>query len=144
MSRQDRVAEAIKKEASLIIHDELKDPRLGFVTITSVELSHDLRYAKILFSVLGEEEDYRKTKEALDSALGFIRKLIAQRINLRFAPEIIFREDRSTEYSVKIQKVLDEIKELSKPASSSVEAAGTDRKEKRSEHKKSRRLRKKA
>jgi len=144
MSRQDRVAEAIKKEISLIIHDELKDPRLGFVTITSVELSPDLRYAKILFSVLGEEEDYRKTKEALESALGFIRRLIAQRINLRFAPEIIFREDRSTEYSVKIQKVLDEIKELNKPGPSTKEAAGPDRKEKRSEHKKSRRLRKKA
>jgi len=144
MSRQDRVAEAIKKEASIIIHDELKDPRLGFVTITSVELSQDLRYAKILFSVLGEEEDYRKTQEALDSASGFIRRLIAARINLRFAPEIIFREDRSTEYSVKIQKVLDEIKDLGKPESFAEEAAGVDRKEKQSEHKKSRRLRKKA
>ena len=144
MSRQDRVAEAIKKEVSIIIHDELKDPRLGFVTITSVELSQDLRYAKILFSVLGEEEDYRKTQKALDSALGFIRRLIAARINLRFAPEIIFREDRSTEYSVKIQKVLDEIKELGKPGSSAEEAVGVDRKEKQSEHKKSRRLRKKA
>lgn len=144
MSRQDKVAEAIRQEASIIIHDELKDPRLGFITITRVELSHDLRYAKIFFSVLGEEEDYRKSREALDSALGFIRRLIAQRINLRFAPEIIFREDRSTEYSVKIQKVLDEIKGLNKPGSSSAEAAGADRKERRSEHKKSRRLRKKA
>jgi len=144
MSRQDRVAEAIKKEVSIIIHDELKDPRLGFVTITSVELSQDLRYAKILFSVLGEEEDYRKTQKALDSALGFIRRLIAARVNLRFAPEIIFREDRSTEYSVKIQKVLDEIKELGKSGPSAEETAGAERKEKQSEHKKSRRLRKKA
>lgn len=111
MARSDRVAAAIKKEASIIIHDELKDPRLGFVTITRVEVTDDLRQAKIFFSVLGKEQDYKKTKEALDSALGFMRKLIAQRIKLRFAPEIMFREDRSSEYSVRIQQVLDEIKE---------------------------------
>lgn len=115
MSRQERVAEAIKKEVSLIIHDELEDPRLGFVTITRVELAKDLRYAKILFSVLGKDEEYKKTKEALDSALGFIRRLIAQRIELRFAPEIAFKEDRSGEYSIKIQGILDEIKDLDEP-----------------------------
>ncbi|OGX16887.1 MAG: ribosome-binding factor A [Omnitrophica WOR_2 bacterium RBG_13_44_8b] len=112
MSRHDRITEAIKQEVSLIIHDELKDPRLGFVTITNVELTKDYRQAKILFSVLGKEEEHKKTQEALDSAMGFIRKLVAGRLNLRFAPEIIFREDRSSEYSVRIQEVLDEIKEL--------------------------------
>ncbi len=110
-SRQDRVAEAIRQEASLIIHDKLKDPRLGFITITSVEVTPDLRYAKISFSVLGNEEAYKKTKEALDSASGFVRKLVSQRLNLRFAPEITFHEDRSTEYSVRIEEVLNEIKE---------------------------------
>lgn len=119
MARLDKVAEAIRKEASVIIHDELKDPRLGFVTITRVELTPDLRLAKVFFSVLGKEEDYKKTKTALDSALGFIRRLIAQRINLRFAPEIVFREDRSSEYSVRIQEVLDRIKsELNEPKKS--------------------------
>jgi len=115
MSRQDRVAEAIKKEVSLIVHDELKDPRLGFVTITKAEITPDLRYAKIFFSVLGKDEEYKKTKDALDSALGFIRKLVAQRINLRIAPEIAFRQDKSSEYSVRIQEVLEEIKQLSEP-----------------------------
>lgn len=115
MSRLDRVTEAIRQEVSVIIHDELKDPRLGFVTITKVEMTPDLRYAKIFFSVLGKEENYKKTKVALDSALGFIRKLIAERINLRLAPEIGFEEDRSVEYSVRIQEILDEIKELEKP-----------------------------
>ena len=115
MSRHDRVAEAIKKEASIIIHDELKDPRLGFVTITSVELTQDLRYAKIFYSVLGNDEAYTKTQEALDSALGFIRRLIAQRVKLRFAPEIAFKEDRSTEYSIKIEEVLNQIKEQDEP-----------------------------
>jgi ribosome-binding factor A len=112
MSRRERVEEAIKKEVSLIIHDELKDPRVGFVTITKVELSKDLRNAKIFYSVLGKEEDHEKTKSALDSALGFIRTLIAERINLRFATEIMFREDHSTEYSARIEEVLNTIKEL--------------------------------
>lgn len=115
MSRQDKVTEAIRKEISIIVHDELKDPRLGFVTITRVEMSKDLRFARVFFSVLGKDEDYKRTREALDSALGFIRRLVAQRIRLRFAPEIIFREDRSSEYSVKIQQVLEEIKGLDEP-----------------------------
>ncbi len=118
MSRKDRVREEIKKEISIIIHDELKDPRLGFVTITDVELTQDLRYAKVFFSVLGKEEDYKKTKKALDCALGFIRSLIAQRIRLRFAPEIVFKEDRSSEYSIRIQEVLEEIKESNVPKKS--------------------------
>jgi ribosome-binding factor A len=112
MSRVEKVAEAIREEASVILHEEIKDPRLGFITVTRVELSKDLQNATIFFSVLGKDEDYKKTKEALDSALGFIRKELAERINLRFAPEIIFREDRSSEYSVRIQEVLDEIKAL--------------------------------
>ncbi|MFA5437869.1 MAG: 30S ribosome-binding factor RbfA [Candidatus Omnitrophota bacterium] len=111
MSRQDKVAEAIRQEVSVIIHDKLKDPRVGFVTITNVEITHDLRFAKIFFSVLGNEEAYKKTKQALDSSLGFIRKLISQRLNLRFAPEIAFYEDRSSEYSVRIEEVLNQIKE---------------------------------
>ncbi len=132
MSRPERVAEAIRKEVSLIIHDELKDPRLGFVTVIRAEVTADLKQAKIFFSVLGKEEDYKKTKEALDSAVGFIRRLIAQRIRLRLVPEILFHEDRSSEYSIRIQEVLDEIKEL--------DGSG---KEKRSEPKKSRRVHKK-
>lgn len=110
-SRQDRVAEAIRQEASTIIHDKLKDPRLGFVTITSVEVTQDLRYAKIFFSVLGNDEARKNTKDALDSAMGFVRKLVAERLNLRFAPEIAFYDDRSTEYSVRIEEILNEIKE---------------------------------
>ena len=143
MSRQDKVAEAIKKEVSLIIHDELKDPRLGFVTITAVEITQDLKYAKIFFSVLGKEEDRKKTKMALDSALGFIRRLLAQRIRLMFVPEIAFKEDKSSEYSVRMQEVLDEIKELNEPRSSyEGEVGGKRRKEGRGEPKRGRRLRK--
>jgi ribosome-binding factor A len=119
MSRHERVEEAIKKEVSLIIHDQLKDPRIGFVTITRVELSKDLRNAKIFYSVLGKEDVCKKTKIALDSALGFVRSLVAQRINMRFATELMFCQDHSTEYSVKIQEVLNKIKQADEPGSSS-------------------------
>jgi ribosome-binding factor A len=112
--RKDKVQDAIQKEVSDIIRNELKDPRLGFVTITSVEVTDDLRNAKIYFSVLGKEEEFKKTKEALDSALGFIRKQLAARIQLRFAPEIMFKADMSSVYSVRIEQVLDEIKQLDK------------------------------
>ncbi len=115
MSRHQRVEEAIRKEVSLIIHDELKDPRVGFITITKVELTKDLRFAKIFYSVLGKEEEHKKTGLALDSAMGFIRSLVAQRINLRIATELMFKEDHSTEYSVRIEEVLHQIKEIDEP-----------------------------
>lgn len=118
MSRHDKVEHQLQKEISNIIHDEIKDPRLGFVTVTSVELSQDLRHAKVFFSVLGKEQDYEKTKEALDSAAGFVRKLIGERIRLMFVPEIFFREDRSSEYSARIQEILEEIKDLNEPKKS--------------------------
>lgn len=163
MARYEKVAESLKKEISYIIRDELRDPRLGFITITHVELTQDMRYAKVFFSVLGKDEDYKKTKEALDSALGFIRRLVAQRINLRFAPEIAFKEDRSCEYSIKIQEILDQIspvtntkalkdrrkishgvKEFNESHPSSGErAGGKRRKEGRGEPKKSSRVHKK-
>ena len=112
MARSDRVAQAIRREVSLIIHDELRDPRLGFVTVMQVKVTDDLREAMIFFSVLGNDEERKKTSQALDSAAGFIRKLIGERMPLRFVPEISFKEDRSSEYAAKIEEVLNQIKEL--------------------------------
>lgn len=128
MVRQDKLQEAIKREISLIIHDELKDPRLGFITIIKVELTADYRLAKVYYSVLGADAEYKKCEEALNSALGFIRRLVGQRIRMRFTPEIIFKEDRSAEYSVKIQKILDEIKDENRKRSGdeSGESGSTD------------------
>ena len=119
MSRQEKVSEAIRQEVSLIIHEELNDPRLGFVTITKVEMTHDLSFAKVFFSVLGGDDEYAKTADALESSTGFIRKLVSERINIRFAPELSFREDRSGEYSVHIQKLLDEVRGEDEPKKSS-------------------------
>ena len=115
MLRHERIKQAIKKEVSSIIANELRDPRMGFVTIISVDLSPDMRYAKIMYSVLGNAEQRKKTKGALDSGLGFIRKLVSERIQLRYSPELTFREDTSGEYSAHMQEVFDKIKELDGP-----------------------------
>ena len=141
MSRHDRVQAALKREISIILHDEMNDPRLGFVNINRVELSQNLRFVKVFYGVLGQDQDYQKTQAALDSALGFIRKLVAERINLRIAPEIAFYEDRSSEHSIRIQEVLDEIKEL-RP-SQKEEPGVKIRKDGRGEPKKSSRTHKK-
>ena len=109
--RHEKVIAALKREISNIVHDELKDSRLGFVTIMRVDLTSDLRYARIYFSVLGNEKEQKTTQEALESAKPFIRYLIAQRIKLRFVPEITFKLDRSVEYSIKIQEQLEKLKQ---------------------------------
>ena len=111
MSRVEKVAQAIKREISNIIHDELKDPRIGFVTITGVDLTKDLRIAKIYYSVLGDVNEKDKTSAALKNAKGFMRRLLGQRLELRYAPEINFKEDRSIEYSLHIERELDKLKE---------------------------------
>ena len=114
MSRRERVQEAIKQEVSSIIHDELKDPRIGFATVTRVEISPDLKYAKIYVSVLGKEKQDNSTFVALEKAKGFIRRLLAQRMKLRFTPEVACKEDRSAEYSIYISKKIDELKNENK------------------------------
>ena len=115
MSRAERIAQALKKEVSSIIHDKLKDPRIGFVTVSRVELTQDFQYAKIFFSVLGTDKEQLDSKEALESAVGFIKRQIGRRIKLRLVPEIRFIQDKSGEYSIHIQQELDKIKELNEP-----------------------------
>ncbi|HQJ15622.1 MAG TPA: 30S ribosome-binding factor RbfA [Candidatus Omnitrophota bacterium] len=115
MLRHERVKQAIKREVSLIIANELMDPRMGFVTITAVDLSPDMRYAKVSYSVMGSVEQHKQTKGALESALGLIRTLVAERVQLRFAPEISFHEDLSTEYSAHMQEVFEKLKDLDGP-----------------------------
>ena len=109
--RHKRVEAILKREISNIVHDDLQDSRLGFITIMRVDLTADLRFARIYFSVLGGEKEQKATQEALRSAKSFIRCLIAQRIKLRFVPEITFRLDRSAEYSIEIEQRLDKIKQ---------------------------------
>ena len=109
--RVEKVQELMKQEISDIIFNELKDPRIGFVTITSVACTEDLREAKIYVSVMGDEKKARDTLNGLNSSLGFVRREIGKRIRLRFTPEISFALDTSLNYSDHIQRLLNEIHE---------------------------------
>ena len=112
--RPERVQEALRQEVSRIIHGEIRDPRLGFITITKVELTKDLRHAKIYFSVLGGMKNKTLALKGLNSAKGYIRSLIAERIKLRLVPEILFRIDDSLEHTREIFDLLDRIKKEKK------------------------------
>ncbi len=96
----------MKQEISQIILQELKDPRIGFVTVTKVEMTGDLREAKIFVSIMGKDDALKDTLEGLQSSLGFIRREIGKRIRLRFTPEISFAFDNSLAYSSHIQELL--------------------------------------
>jgi ribosome-binding factor A len=108
--RLKRVAEEIKKEVGKIVHNELKDPRIGFVTITRVDLSRDLRLAKIYFSFLGSKKQLRDTQIGFTRSARFIRRLLGQRMRLRYIPEMVFKWDRNIEYSIHITEILEKIK----------------------------------
>ncbi len=108
----DRVARlqaALKTEVSDIIHNQLKDPRLGFCSVTSVELSRDLRHAKIFVSVLGDDEAKARTVQALAGATGFIRSELGRRVRLRHTPEVVFRLDESIERGTRLVSLMREV-----------------------------------
>ena len=104
--RIEKLQELIKQEMSKMLLKELKDPRIGFVTVTDVEMTGDLREAKIYVSIMGGAEQVKSSLEGLNSALGFIRREIGQRVRLRFTPEISFALDTSLDYGDHIQKLL--------------------------------------
>ncbi len=108
--RIEKIQELMKQEISQIILRELKDPRIGFVTVTQVEITGDLREAKVYVSIMGSEEQIKDTWKGLNSSLGFIRREIGQRIRLRVTPELSFQLDKSLDYSAHIQELLVKIK----------------------------------
>ena len=108
--RVEKVQELMKQEISQIILRELKDPRIGFVTVTSVECTGDLREAKVYVSLMGNESQVKSCWMGLNSSLGFIRREIGKRIRLRVTPELSFALDKSLDYSAHIQELLLKIK----------------------------------
>src|SRR3989442_15823101 len=107
--RLDRVNQLIQEEVSTLLQRELKDPRLGFVTVTAVETSKDLRVAKVFVSVLGGEAEWTSSFSALASAKGFVRSWLRQHLDLRVTPDLDFRPDRSMEHAARIQALLRKI-----------------------------------
>lgn len=108
--RVERVKRQLLRELTAIIKENLKDPRVGFVTVIDVELSPDLRHAKIFVSIMGNKKEQEETFQALTHASGFVRTQVGQRMRSRHTPEIVFIKDESMEYVSKIYRIMDEIK----------------------------------
>jgi ribosome-binding factor A len=107
--RQRQVAELVHQEISLLIQRQVRDPRLGFVTVTDVEVTPDLRLAHIYVSVMGGDDEAQQALAGLKSAAGFFRHELGSALSLRFVPELSFRLDRSLEQGLRIDQLLDSL-----------------------------------
>lgn len=108
--RQQRVAEQIRDQLARLLRDEVKDPRVGFASIVKVEVSGDLRVARVYVSVLGDAQQKESTCKGLESATGFLRSELARSIRLRYTPELRFMLDESIEHGARIGRLLWEIR----------------------------------
>lgn len=109
-NRMIRINDEIKKEVSEILRADMKDPRVGVITsVVKVDTTNDLKYCKVYISILGDDEKKQEVMQVITKASGYIRSLIANRINLRVTPEFKFILDDSLEYSFKIDKIIRDI-----------------------------------
>lgn len=108
--RAERVAGLLIRETSRVIHEELRNPRIGFVTLLRVEVKPDLRLAKVFYSVLGSEADQARTGRELGKSARYIQHLVNERVELRYAIELRFIRESSVEQSFKIERILDRIR----------------------------------
>ena len=107
--RSDRVGEMIHKELSLIFNRGLKDPRIGFVTLTAVDVTADLSIAKVYYTVMGDEQARKETAKGLEKATPYIRRMLSQQLKMRHTPSLDFKYDTSIEYGNHIDSLLKEI-----------------------------------
>ena len=109
--RADKVGDLIRKEISEILLSDLKDPRIGFVTITKVAVSDDLRAARVYYSVFGGEDQKEDSYQGLESAKGYIKRELGRRVRLKYIPDINFLFDDSLEYGEHIEELLRGVKQ---------------------------------
>lgn len=107
--RSEKVAEAIHEEISKLLVKGVKDPRVGFVTVTGVKVTDDLHLATVFFSVIGTDEERKGAEAGLNSARGFLRREIGKVLRMRYVPDILFRYDVSVEYGSRIENILKQI-----------------------------------
>ena len=107
--RSHRVGEMIHKEISDILSRGLKDPRVGFVTLTAVDVTADLSIAKVFYTVIGDDKSRDQTAIGLEKATPFIRRQLSQRLRMRHTPDLVFRYDTSIEYGNHIDSLLKDI-----------------------------------
>ena len=103
---RERLGEALREEIETILEGELADPRIGLVNVSSVELAEDGRSARVLVAVTGDEREGERTLTGLSAAVGFIRRTIAERLQLRRPPELVFQIDRSQQFNARIEELL--------------------------------------
>lgn len=108
--RAQKLAQLLKEEISRILREDLDDPRIGFTTITRVNVTNNLRNATVFISIFGDEQEKEVSMETIKEAKGFIKNIIADVLYLRFIPEIEFKYDDSPEYSVYIDRKIDEVR----------------------------------
>lgn len=128
-SRPERVADQIRAEVTTMIARELHDPGVGFVTITRVEVSPDLQYARVFYTSLGDAAARKNTARALERAAGFMRRQIGRRLRLRRAPEVHFEFDESIGHQERVEQLLKEIADAphAPDASTSAQSAEADK-----------------
>ena len=107
-TRTSRIADQIQRELAELVRTEVRDPRVGLVTLTGVELSRDQSHAKVFFTVLGPPSAAEEAQEGLDRAAGFLRSQIAHRLTIRKVPELHFAYDESVERGVRLSRLIDE------------------------------------
>ena len=113
--RPNKVGGVIQEEISRMLLREIKDPRIGFVTITRVRVSKDLRSVKVYFSVLGDQSAQADSLKGFNSATGFMRRELGRRLRLRYVPDIVFSFDPSLEHMGRLAELIQEIHEEEKP-----------------------------
>lgn len=107
--RTDRLGEVIKEELSQIIRTKLRDPRIGFITITGVKVSPDLRHAIVYFSVLGDESKLQESLQGLESSKGFLRTELGNRVRMKYLPELDFKLDSSIKEGIRIAEIINHL-----------------------------------
>lgn len=107
--RSHRIGEQIHHEISTLLVKGLKDPRIGFVTITAVEVTPDLHLARVYFTVMGDEAVRRDTEKGLKSSVPFLRRELGRRLRMRYVPDLLFQFDTSLEYGNRIESLLRDI-----------------------------------
>ncbi len=108
--RTERLADLIREEVSRLLIKEIKDPRIGMITVTGVEVSRDIRTAKVFYTVGADGTARKEAQKGLESAAGFIRSSLAAGLTIRRVPELTFIYDKSSDYGEKIDRILEELK----------------------------------
>jgi ribosome-binding factor A len=110
-SRPERIGEQIRQAVSLALAREVQDPRIGFVTVTSVKVSPDLQQARVYYTTIGDDKSKKETARGLEAAKPFLRRAVANQVRLRRVPEFAFEYDRGVEHQDRVEQILREIEE---------------------------------